>query len=168
MALVFQFGSNMSTLRLNSMDRLCGDAKSIGLVSTVGHYTLGFTVWSQSNKCTAADLVRARGRHVWGVLYEIPEKLLSRDTAGNRRSLDEIEGVRYKRRKIKIHMKDDSNKVLTVWTYTVIKKQQDLITSLEYVNHILQGLHEHEAPKDYINHVKNRILRNNLALKGQI
>lgn len=168
MALVFQFGSNMSTLRLNSMDRLRGDAKLIGLVRTVGQYNLGFTVWSKTNNCAAADLVRARGRHVWGVLYQIPEKLLSRDTAGNRRSLDEIEGTRYKRRKIRIYKLDDSNKVLTVWTYTVIKKRRGLLTSREYATHILKGLHEHEAPKYYITHVKKLILRNNPELKGQI
>jgi gamma-glutamylcyclotransferase (GGCT)/AIG2-like uncharacterized protein YtfP len=168
MVLVFQFGSNMSTQRLNSKDRLCGDARPIGLVCTVGQYSLGFTVWSQSNNCAAGDLVRACGRHVWGVLYEIPDELLARKTAGNRRSLDAIEGSLYKRRKIKIYKPDNPKKVLTVWTYTVINKQQGLLTSRDYVTHILNGLHEHKAPKEYIAHVKSRIYRNNPALKGKI
>ena len=168
MALVFQYGSNTSKSRLNSTDRLRGDAKSLGLVLTVGQYDLGFTVYSKMNRCAAADLVRARGRHVWGVLYEIPDHLLSRDTASDRRSLDAIEGPRYRRRRIKIRRPGTSDTPLTVWTYTVITKQRDLKTSREYVSHILSGLREHEAPPEYIDHVRSRILRNNPNLTGQI
>ncbi|MEK9138018.1 MAG: hypothetical protein AAB393_12905, partial [Bacteroidota bacterium] len=99
MAFVFQYGSNSSSRRLNSVGRLRGDARSLGLAQTVGQYDLGFTVWSKTNQCAAADLVRAHGRHVWGVLYDIPDYLLSRGTAGSRRSLDAIEGRLYKRRR---------------------------------------------------------------------
>ena len=34
MTLVFQYGSNMSVARLNSNDRLDGDAKTIGVART--------------------------------------------------------------------------------------------------------------------------------------
>lgn len=167
-AFVFQYGSNTSSGRLNSEDRLQGDARLLGLAYTVGQYDLGFTVWSRTNNCAAADLVRAPGRHVWGVLYDIPDHLLSRDTANNRRSLDEIEGPRYRRRKIKICRAGMRETLLTVWTYTVITRQNGLKTSRKYANHIITGLQENQAPQEYIDHVRTRVLKNNPGLEGQI
>ena len=168
MALVFQYGSNTSSLRLNSRERLCGDAASLGLAYTVGQFNLGFTVWSKTNKCAAADLVRARGKTVWGVLYEIPDNLLSKDTAGGRRSLEEIEGPHYRRRKIRVCRAGAPLSPLTVWTYTVIDKKKGLKTSRDYVQHILAGLQEHHAPPEYTAHVRTRILRNNPELRAEI
>jgi len=168
MALVFQFGSNMSTARLNSRDRLRGGAQSLGLACTLGQYDLDFTVWSRANRCAAGDLVRARGRHVWGVLYEIPEELISGKTAGDRRTLDMIEGPGYRRRRIRIYQPENPAKILTAWTYTVIDKQRGIVTARGYVKHILNGLYEHQAPEEYIAHVKRRIYLNNPALKGQL
>lgn len=168
MALVFQYGSNSSSARLNSRNRLRSEATSLGLAYTVGQYDLGFTVWSESNNCAAADLVRAPGKQVWGVLYDIPNYLLSRDTVCNRRSLDAIEGSRYRRRKIKLCRPGMPGTPFTAWTYTVIQKQKGLRTSREYANYILDGLCEHQAPSEYINHVKTRILKNNPDLEGHI
>jgi hypothetical protein len=128
MALVFQYGSNTSSSRLNSEERLRGDAVPLGLSYTVGQFDLGFTVWSETNKCAAADLVPARGRHAWGVLYKIPDRLLSKHTAGNRKSLDAIEGSRYRRRKIKVCRADTPDSPMTVWTYTVINRKKGLKT----------------------------------------
>ena len=168
MALVFQYGSNTSSSRLNSEERLRGDAVPLGLAYTVGQFDLGFTVWSETNNCAAADLVPARGKQAWGVLYEIPEDLLSKRTAGNRKSLDAIEGSRYRRRKIRVCKADTPDSPMTVWTYTVINRKKGLKTSRDYANHILAGLHGHQAPQDYIDHVKARIIRNNPDLRTQI
>lgn len=168
MALIFQYGSNTSSLRLNSQERLCGDAISLGLAYTVGQFNLGFTVWSRTNNCAAEDLVRACGKKVWGVLYEIPDNLLSKATAVDRRSLDEIEGPRYRRRKIRVCRADTPLSPLTVWTYTVIDKNKGIKTSRDYVKHILTGLQEHHAPPEYIAHVKARILKNNPELRPEI
>lgn len=168
MALVFQYGSNTSSARLNSPDRLNGDAKSLGLAYTMGQYDLGFTVFSSTNNCAAADLVRTPGRKAWGVLYEIPDNLLSKNTAGNRKSLEAIEGPQYRKRKIRVCKVNAPDTQLTVWTYTVKTKQKGWKTSREYVNHILSGLYAHHAPADYIEHVKDRILNNNPDLREYI
>jgi hypothetical protein len=48
MAIVFQYGSNMSVARLNCTDCLAGDAKLIGVARTVESYELAFTVWSKT------------------------------------------------------------------------------------------------------------------------
>jgi hypothetical protein len=168
MALVFQYGSNTSSLRLNSQERLRGEATSLGLAYTVGQFKLGFTVWSKRNNCATADLVRARGKKVWGVLYEIPDNLLSKDTATGRRSLDEIEGPRYRRRKIRVYRAGAPLLPSTVWTYTVIAKKKGLKTSRDYVKHILAGLQEHHAPPEYIAHVKTLVFKNNPDLRTEI
>ena len=168
MALVFQYGSNTSSARLNAPERLRGEANALGLAYTVGQYDLGFSVWSKTNNCAAADLVRAPGRKTWGVLYEIPDNLLSKETAGDRKSLEAIEGPRYRRRKIRVCRANTPNAPLAVWTYTVITKEKGLKTSSEYANHILTGLREHQAPADYIEHIKGRILKNNPDLRDYI
>jgi hypothetical protein len=88
MALVFQYGSNARSERLNANDRLCGDARPVGIAHTQDYYELDFTVWSKKNKCAAADIVPGSGRKIWGVLYEIPDYLIRRETSGKRKSLD--------------------------------------------------------------------------------
>jgi len=170
LAIVFQYGSNTSPDRLNSEDRLCGDAKSLGLAYILGQYHLGFTVYSHKNGCAAADLIRAPGKRAWGVLYEIPDYLLSRDTSGERKSMEDIEGPNYRRRRINVIRADEDGDLLDAWTYTVRpeKREKGLRTSLEYVNHILTGLKENQAPEEYIEEVKARILKNNPDLKDRI
>jgi len=168
MTLVFQYGSNTSTQRLNSPDRLCGDATSLGLALTVESFQFDFTVWSTTNKCAAADIIPGSGGRIWGVLYEIPDYLISRDTAGGRKSLDAIEGSKYQRQKIQVCKESDLETPITVLTYTVINKQVGLRTSYEYVTHILAGLSEHHAPTEYIEYVKSCIVRNNPGLQNRI
>jgi hypothetical protein len=90
MALVFQYGSNTSSKRINSANRLRGDAISLGLACTVEDFQFDFTVWSTTNNCAAADIIKGSGRKLWGVLYEIPDYLIRRDTAGSRCSHREI------------------------------------------------------------------------------
>jgi hypothetical protein len=80
MMLVFQYGSNAWAERLNSADRLRGDARDLGLVSTESAFELSFDVWSTKNDCAAANLRQSAGRQIWGVLYEVPEFLMGRDT----------------------------------------------------------------------------------------
>ena len=70
MTLVFQYGSNTSSSRLNSDDRSKGDAKVVGLVCTKDIFKLDFTVWGQGNKCAAADIVPGVGEVTgWEPLY---------------------------------------------------------------------------------------------------
>ena len=168
MTLVFQYGSNTSTKRLNSVDRLNGDAKPIGLAHTIDKYELDFTVWSNGNNCAAADIVPSGTRQIWGVLYEVPDYLMDRITAGKRKSFDAIEGQKYRRQKIQVCMANEPQKPITVWTYTVIEKTDGRKTSYDYAAHIIDGLREHKTPEDYIEYVKGRIIKNNPELKERL
>lgn len=171
MALVFQYGSNMSAARLNHANRLAGDAKAIGIARTVEPFELAFTVWSKTNACAAADMIPSKtGRSVYGVVYEIPDFLLSRDTARkhNRKSLDAIEGegTNYVRRAIDLFKADGLR--LSAMTYVVKERGTGLKTSLAYVKHILDGLKEHCIPEEYRQYVVSRIIDNNPDLQKEI
>jgi hypothetical protein len=170
MALVFQYGSNAHSERLNSSDRLQGDARAVDIAYTDDDYELEFTVSSINNKCAAADIVSGSGRKIWGVLYEIPDYLIRRETSGCRKSLDAIEGegTNYKRIGIALRYQNgilvEGNSI----TYVVINKTEGLKTSLEYGRHIVIGLREHKVPNEYVEYVKARIISNNPALKKDI
>lgn len=168
MALVFQYGSNMSVARLNGEDRLRGDAKPICIARTAELFDLMFSVWSKSNNCAAADLVSGKsGRSIYGVVYEVPDFLLGRDTAKqrNRKSLDEIEGegTNYVRAMIDLIANDGSTVCAT--TYLVKDRKADLKTSLAYVRHILHGLREHDIPAEYCQYVLAKVIENNSDLE---
>lgn len=171
MARVFQYGSNMSSERLNDMDRLGGDAKVICTAKTVEQFELVFDVFSKKNKCAAANIVsNTCGRSIYGVVYDIPEFLISRETAKAkcRTSLDEIEGEgkNYRRKEIELFSTDESR--LTATTYVVIEPKSGLKTSLPYVTHILVGLKEHAMPDEYCCYVLSQIIKNNCDLAAEI
>lgn len=168
MALLFQYGSNTSIARLNSEARLAGAAQRLGIAHTETEYEFDFTVWSEENGCAAADLVPGGGRRIWGVLYDVPDPLIRRETAGGRRSMDaiECEGKHYRR--TTIPLRDPAGETLEAITYLVLDPVWGLPTSTDYVNHVLRGLHENRVPADYLAYVESRIVANNPALSGEL
>lgn len=167
MALVFQYGSNMSVARLNHTERLAGDAKPIGIATTLEPFELAFTVWSKTNNCASADINHSQaGRSIYGVVYDIPDFLLSRETAKkqSRKSLDAIEGegTNYIRKTIKL-LKTDGAQISAI-TYVVKEPMAGYKTSMAYVKHILDGLKEHAMPDEYCRYVVSRIIQNNPEL----
>jgi len=172
MTLVFQYGSNTHSERLNGSDRLRGDARQIGIAYTEDDYELDFTVWSDGNHCAAADIVRGSGRKIWGVLYEVPTYLITRKTSRSRdrKSLDEIEGegTKYRRTPIMLRCPNGSPITVEVITYVVKDRKSGLQTSSEYACHIITGLRKHRVPDEYISYVKARIIANNPSLKDSI
>ncbi len=167
MAIVFQYGSNTLTSRINSENRLKGKAQPIGIACTDSDYELDFPVYSKTNKCAAASITPNNSRKIWGVLYEVPDYLISRATSGEDKSLDEIEGegTNYQRIKIQIRYPDNSLLENDVITYIALRRQNGITTSQEYAGYILNGLKEHNIPNEYIEYVKGRVLENNPDLK---
>ena len=167
MVLVFQYGSNCSEQRLNSPERLRGDAVDLGLAETVDGYELDFDVLSTVNNCAASDL-RLRGNEpAQGVLYQIPDHLLSRDTTpAGRKSFDAIEGRAYRRQTIRVKRHDGT--LVDAETYLVINPQPNLRTSLDYVRNIVQGLRDHGADASYLQKVKDIAARNNPTIAQQV
>jgi len=168
MALIFQFGSNCDVSRLNGDDRLRDDAKVIGIAETVEDYQLAFDVCSTREKCAAANIVRLPGSRVWGVLYEVPDYLIRRETAGSRKSLDAIEGEgeNYERGCISVRRPD--GRIVEALTYRTREPQSGLRTSTGYVRHIVLGLREQGAPEDYIREVKEIAKANNPGIAAEV
>jgi hypothetical protein len=168
--LYFAYGSNMDSQRLNGHDRLKGDAHAVGLVCTQQEFELEFTVPSEGNRCAAATLAPESGRIIWGVLYEVPDYLVTRETSGNRKSLDAIEGecTNYRRAGIKLNYPDGSPVVEEVITYLAKQRTTGQRTSPDYVGYIIRGLREHKAPEEYVGYVKTQIRTNNPALHDGI
>ncbi len=168
MALVFQYGSNLSTARLNGPDRLDGGAQVVGVVRTVASYQLDFTVWSHHNNCAAADLVADEaGRAIYGVLYRIADHLVFGHHSHMTLDRIENEGQSYRREQIAV-LTRGSDEPISVWTYRVIDPQEHLQTELDYVRHLLIGMQEHDFPDDYQDYVVSRILRNQPSLKKML
>jgi cation transport regulator ChaC len=163
MTLVFQYGSNCLDSEINGSSRLCGDAKFVDAAETVEEFELAFDVKSIGRGCAASDIVRKPGGKVWGVLYEVPDYLMSRETANprGRRSFDEIEGegTNYKREKIRVVR--PNGEVVSALTYTVTHPRDGLKTNLNYVRLILCGLRRRNISNEYINKVKKIAAANN-------
>lgn len=168
MTLVFQYGSNCSITRLNSYDRLRGEARPLGWAETLDNFELQFDVWSFKNNCAASNIVRGGDHSVQGVLYDIPDHLMAKATASllERRSFDEIEGGAYKR--IRITVRDREGNELDAQTYVVRNPKSGLLTSSEYVAHIIRGLREHHASEEYIAKVKRSATTNNPRIAATI
>jgi cation transport regulator ChaC len=166
--LVFQYGSNCSTARLNSHDRLRGDAVAIGRAD-LDDYQLAFDVWSDGNNCAASDIVAAPGQTVQGVLFEIPDELMSRGTAPQgRRSFDGIEGRRYERVPITVRRPDGSRVQAVTYSARQDERKANIRTCSAYVSHIIIGLRQHGADPDYIETVIATACENNPAIAEEI
>ncbi|MGA3346970.1 MAG: gamma-glutamylcyclotransferase family protein [Terracidiphilus sp.] len=168
--LVFQYGSNCSDAQINSEDRLKGDAGFQSIAETVKDYELTFDVFSVYRNCAAADIVAKPGAKAWGVLYEIREYLIGRETAKahGRKSLDAVEGegANYERKEIDVRMPD--GQIVPALTYTVIMPRTGLVTSLDYVLYIIAGLHERGIPTEYIDKIKRIAAANNPGIAAGV
>lgn len=171
MAIVFQYGSNMSDERLNSFERLNGTAKKIGIAQTVENFEFDFTVWSKFNNCAVSDLVPNIGRKIFGVLYAIPDERVYRTLCPvGENCLDQIEGEakKYVRQIIKVSIIDKNNIIENAVTYLVKSKSYGLLTTIEYTSHIIRGLKSNNIPSEYIDYIINRIKHNNPKLNLEI
>ncbi len=152
MVMVFQYGSNTLTDRINSPDRLGGAARLVGLARARRGFELSFTRESNLNKCGAADLVNGN-RLIYGVLYEIPDyrvhESLRRDGL---KTLDQIERG-YQSEPIQVELVSDSSPITAI-TYRVVDRIPNVKTAPHYVKLIVDGLRSHGAPPEYIDYVK--------------
>lgn len=167
MVIVFQYGSNCKESEMNSSKRLKGDAKFLGVSETVENYKLAFDVYSKKRGCIAvADIVKSGTKSVWGILYDVPDKLMCRETKPQgRKSFDEIEGesINYQRHWLPVSRPDGEQ--LIALTYVARCPSQRCIgTDREYAQLIINGLREHikdGIPSEYIDEVKQIIKKNN-------
>jgi hypothetical protein len=101
-------------------------------------------------------------------LFEVPIDLLE--------ELDKIEGVQAKAYTrvnmmvLKINEKEPiySSNPTDVLTYVVVDKEEQPKTTVEYANHILRGVIDHNMGKVYFEMTKNAIIRNNPEIEKDL
>ena len=113
MAKVFQYGSNCDEQRLNSPERLRNAAVLVSRAQTVDNFEIAFDVWSSTNKCAAADLIRGGNKPAWGVLYEIAEDCIDGSPCDGGKTLAEIEGGKYEKQCIQVIVKGETKSAVT-------------------------------------------------------
>jgi hypothetical protein len=113
--------------------------------------------------------VRSRNK-VWGVVYDVPDFLMDRDTAAQRKrkSLDAIEGEGTNYARHPITVKSANGELLAATTYRVIHPRAGLRTNVEYVGYIVRGLREHGVAAEYIANVKAIAIVNNPTIAAAV
>jgi hypothetical protein len=174
MALVFQYGSNMSSERLNDPTRLRRKAVDLGVAVTRERFELVFDLLSEKAEppCAAADIIGGRGRNIWGVIYDIPDYLITRGpaTPHDQRTLDSIEGKKYQRNDVRLSWPNGEPITDRVITYVGRPEYRDntIQTSSNYVVHIFEGIREHGISNEYADYVRTTVLKNNPALRQDL
>jgi len=166
--IVFQYGSNCSTTRLNSGERLGGAAHPRGIAETVQNYQLQFDVWSDGNNCAAADIVKTPGKKVWGVLYDIPADFVRGRRKDKKKTLEQIEGQRYEAVCICVRDRSGVEQEATTFVARPNERRSGIRTSLDYVRHIITGLREQAVCDEYIQEVKRIAAENNPSIRQDV
>ncbi|HUJ29636.1 MAG TPA: gamma-glutamylcyclotransferase [Candidatus Acidoferrum sp.] len=161
MALVFQYGSNCFVDRINGPSRLDGVARVVGTAHTIEDYSLVFDVWSDGNRCATSDIMRAAGKKVWGVVYDIPDDFVRGRRNDGRKTLEQIEGRRYCETTVRVRLANGEKRDATTFVVRTESREDGLRTSAEYVSYIVRGLREQGVCDDYIREVKRIATENN-------
>jgi gamma-glutamylcyclotransferase len=150
--LYFAYGSNMNSADLKNW---CKGKKAIinltnPRAAVLKDFKVAFTHKSESRKGGVADIVRAEGEEVWGVLFETDESSL--------KWIDKKEGwigdlasSVYKRVRVEVFL--DGEKPIEAMTYEVIRKGS-YKPSQEYLEVILKGAEDHQLPRDYVDKMR--------------
>lgn len=149
--LYFAYGSNLDWDQFKTR---CPSARFI-CKGVLKDYRFGFTRRSSNRRCGVMDIIKDRGKIVWGVVYHIDELDLGR--------LDTSEGYNpgrqrnaYQRIERIVYDEGDENKPLTVYTYDVVEKSEDTIPpNQEYKSLIVNGANYWKLPEDYIRQLIN-------------
>ncbi|GAB6936033.1 gamma-glutamylcyclotransferase [Calditerricola yamamurae] len=128
MALYFAYGSCM-----NQADLARSEPRAVYVGPAVlRNFRLAFSRYSFSRGGGVADIVRALGEWVEGVLYEVPDFEL----------LDRREGAPlfYRRRRVRVYPKALGGRWRWAWTYEVVDKAPvEIAPSPEYAQLIWEG-----------------------------
>ena len=143
--LYFAYGSNMDAARIRAR---CPSAAVRCKAKLLG-YKLAFTRFSDNNDCGAADVVQARRRVVWGVVFEINDD--------ERRGLERAEGYSPAREQnayapiqVQVYQDGDITRALDVTTYVVCNKEDEhQRPSRKYLGYLISGARDAKLPAKY-------------------
>lgn len=168
--LYFAYGSNMDFQRINSKDRLNGNAKIIGKGVLKDHELIFNKISSKFENSGFANICYKKNSYVEGIIYEITGDIEIVKNSLNK--LDKVEGYsptsennHYTRITKKIELyplignNEISNKIeAEVFPFIYICENENFINNnlkpkKEYLNHLLKG--EKYLSQEYFNKLKN-------------
>lgn len=130
------------------MQRRCPSARFLHL-ATLPDRQIAFTRKSVNRGCGVADVVRAAGERVWGVVYDVAEEDVG--------VLDEHEGYQpnrdrnaYWRRNCTVFIDDDAQNPLACSSYFATPQPDPPLPSCAYIGQLLDGARHWRLPADYI------------------
>ena len=158
MVFYFAYGSNMDK---DDLDKWCKNrgyplvrCSSVLPVKLSG-YKLTFNYFSPTRQCGAANIVKSKVEHVYGLLLEIEDSAL--DTIRSK------EGYSYDRSKryydeIRVDVETfDGMKIKDVFTYKVVRERQTTDhqpPATAYLDLLIRNAVRYGFPRDYINYLK--------------
>ena len=155
--LYFPYGSNLNSAHFADWlagKGLTGVGSKMEKVSNayLTGYRLGFTRRSMKWEAGVADIVKANGERVWGVVF--------RPNEGQWRALDQKEGVNigaYKRHEVLVKYDKETpgkDHLHACTTYVVVKREGSLqVPNPEYLKIIQDGGKEHGLAQEFFNHL---------------
>jgi len=136
--LYFAYGSNLS---VSQMKQRCPGSKLL-YKGYLRDYKLVFSRYSSTWHGSVADVIRAEGRHVWGLIYEMKKADL--------KSLDSFEGFpRMYNRKLTTVYNEKNQSIKNVWTYYIVHKFKNGRPAKRYLNIIKTAAFNFNFPKYY-------------------
>lgn len=133
----FAYGSNLDQ---NQMTKRCPESKLID-VAFLEDYRLDFTIYSEDRNSGCADIVKEKGKRVWGLVYSVSKNDLEK--------LDKYEGCPTNYHRIDIIVSYNSGKSVYAYAYEVTNKQSFIKPSSEYLGIIKTAAEKFNFPKDY-------------------
>ena len=153
MTRVFQYGSNALAARFNGPRRLNGHADDLGRAETLDDLDISFDNDSQTNGCATANLVPAKGRRAWGVVYEIPDEFVFGVREDGQRTLFQIEGPTYEMKTLRVMNPSGTKFDAITFVVKATERRAGLATSAAFVSWVVYGLRGHGVPEEYVKHV---------------
>jgi gamma-glutamylcyclotransferase len=143
----FAYGSNMGR---TVMAALCPGNRCLGRAELPGH-RLAFTRRSVRTGTGVADVLAAEGHSVWGVLYELDERMLA--------AIDAKEGNGWAYRRVQVLVRPDGREPLVAaQAYAVIAPEEtEVRPSPEYLRALLEPARAHSLPEGYIAAIADRL-----------
>ena len=143
--LYFAYGSNMDW---EQMQQRCPSARFLHR-ATLPDRKIAFTRKSVNRGCGVADVVRAAGQRVWGVVYDIADTEVGK--------LNGCEGYQpgrdwnaYWQRECTVFIDDDDQNPLVCSSYFATPQPDSPLPNRAYVRHLLDGARHWRLPDGYI------------------
>jgi cation transport regulator ChaC len=139
----FAYASNMAP---EVITRLCPRHSYLGVAHLADH-RLAFTRRSIRTRTGVADIVRAAGEAVWGVLYRIDDNELA--------AIDRKEGHDWAYRRVVLPVRLEGGPEHAAVTYTVRSKEPAQVApSRQYLDLVIAAARERGLPGPYIEQIE--------------